>query len=123
MSKILVVDDDLRIAQSLSIRLKSVGHEVLMANDGLEAMHKAVNDQPDLIVLDISMPAGDGFTVVERMKGNSKTMLIPFIFITASRRASFRQRADELGAAGFFEKPFVSADLLQCINETLEAAA
>ncbi|MFT4539702.1 MAG: CheY-like chemotaxis protein [Planctomycetota bacterium] len=123
MTKILVVDDDLRIAQSLGIRLKSVGLEVVMANDGFEAVQKAIGEQPDLIVLDISLPAGDGFTIVERMRTNSKTMMIPVIFITASRRASFRERAESLGAAGFFEKPYVSADLMECIHNTLEAAA
>ena len=120
MSKVLVIDDDVRIAQSLSIRLKSAGYEVVMANDGLEAVAAAVRERPDLAVLDISMPAGDGFSVVERFQANTETMGMPFIFITASRRPSFRERAKKLGASGYFEKPYVSADLLECVRTTLE---
>src|SRR5436853_5504885 len=69
----------------------------------------AVVEKPHLVLLDISLAAGDGFTVAERIQSNIPTP-IPMIFLTASKRPEFRQRAQRLGAVGFFEKPFRSEE-------------
>ena len=77
-------------------------------------MSTVVNSNPDLVLLDISMPAGNGFTVAERLK----TVLpnpVPVIFLTASKQPEFRARARQLGAAGYFEKPYEAADLLAAV--------
>ena len=116
--KILIVEDDRKIGISLSLRLKSAGYEALLAQDALIGVSMAVKDPPDLLILDISMPAGDGFQVAARVRGLIPGPM-PIIFLTASKQPSFRAKAMEMGAAGFFEKPFKSNELLAAIEAAL----
>jgi len=116
--KILVVEDDTKIAMGLGIRLKAAGYDPLLAQDGLGAVNVAVKNRPDLVLLDISIPAGNGFTVARRIQTAIATPT-PIIFLTASKRPEFRQQAEELGAVGFFEKPFEADQVLATIKQTL----
>ena len=118
--KILVVEDDKNIARALVIRLKAADFEVRTAFDGLSGVTTAVKEPPDLMVLDISMPAGDGFSVAERVQNLGATAGIPMIFMTASRTPGLREQAEELGAVAFFEKPFDCAELVNAIREALQ---
>ena len=120
MKRILVIDDDWRIVTALEARLQNEGYEVLGAYDGLQGLAMAKDKKPDLILMDINMPAGDGFTVAERIHGAPATHSTPIIFLTASRRPGMRERADEVGAAAYFEKPFDSQDLVTAIRGALE---
>jgi DNA-binding response OmpR family regulator len=120
--KILIVEDDRKIGISLSLRLKSAGYETLLAQDALMGLSMAVKSRPDLLILDISMPAGDGFQVAERVRALVPGHM-PIIFLTASKQPSFRTKAAELGAAGFFEKPFKSDELLAAIEAALTEGA
>jgi len=119
-NKILLVEDDTKIALGLGIRLKAAGYDALLAHDGLAAVDIAVKNQPDLVLLDISIPAGSGFTVAERIQ-TAIPAPTPIIFLTASRRPEFRQKAEELGAVAFFEKPFEADKLLATIRNALAA--
>ena len=83
-----------------------------------ETLSEIEQTKPDAVVLDISMPAGDGFTVAERIQANIPTPT-PIIFLTASRRPDFRQRARQLGAVGFFEKPYEPEDLLAAVRNAV----
>jgi DNA-binding response OmpR family regulator len=116
--KILIVEDDRKIGMSLSLRLKSVGYEALLAPDALLGVTMAVKSRPDLLILDISMPAGDGFKVAESVRALVRAT-IPIIFLTASKQPSFRAKALEMGATAFFEKPFKSNELLAAIETAL----
>lgn len=110
MKKILIVEDDANISKALSIRLKSWGYQVRSAPDALSSVEVAMQFEPDLLLLDISIPAGDGFSVGERLQ----TLLpkqMPMIFITASRNPELRERAKEIGAAAFFQKPYDAEEL------------
>lgn len=117
-SKILLVEDDEKIVKAVSIRLKSQGYEVVTAFDAVMAMAKAMEHHPDLVLLDISMPGGNGFTVAERLQ-NSSLAGIPIIFLTASKEPGLRDRAKELGAVGYLEKPFETQELLAVIQQAL----
>lgn len=117
VEKILVVEDDRKIALALATRLRGAGFEVSIAPDAVTGVNLAVRVQPDLIILDISMPAGNGFDVAERVQ-NLVPKRVPIIFLTASKQAGLRQRAVELGA-GFFEKPYNSDELLSAIHAAL----
>ncbi len=119
LAKILVVDDDIAIAKSLCIRLKSAGYTIDTANDGVSATQKAIQGKPDLIILDLSMPAGDGHSVLARLRENPETMLTPILVLTASQRPGLREEVLAAGATVFFEKPFESWDLLQTIEREL----
>jgi DNA-binding response OmpR family regulator len=115
---ILIIEDDPNIARSLSVRLQAAGYETSLASDGLSGVHSAVRHRPDLVLLDISLPAGDGFSVAERIQTNIPTPT-SIIFLTASKRPEFRKRANDLGAVAFFEKPFEAQDLLATIRKSL----
>jgi len=119
MKRVLVVEDDKKVSMALAIRLKSQGYEVLTAADGMTGVSAAVKGSPDLILLDISMPAGDGFSVAERVQNLAGTAGIPIIFLTASRRLGLRDRAMEMGAVDFFEKPYDPDQLLTAIQKAL----
>lgn len=115
MKKILIVEDDRNIARSLEVRLKSEGYEVAIACDAITGVNFALKLRPDLVLLDISLPAGSGFNVAERLQRLLATMT-PFIFLTASKQPGLREKAKELGAAGFLEKPYEGEELLTAIR-------
>jgi len=117
--KILIIDDDPTIVQVLHIRLKFAGYEVLTAPDGVQGLALAMESKPDLVILDIWMPLGGGFSVAHRLREQAPE--IPFMFITASKKAGLRQMADSLGAAAFLEKPYEKEDLLAAVAKALKA--
>jgi DNA-binding response OmpR family regulator len=119
--KILVVEDDKRIALALAIRLRAAGYDVIIAPDAVLAMSMALKHRPDLLVLDLSIPGGNGFQVAEWLQDLEAMIGVPYIFITASKVPGLRERARRLGAVGFFEKPYDAGELLATIRETLEA--
>lgn len=117
--KILLVEDDEKIVKALTIRLKSQGYDVVVAYDAVMATAQAREHHPAIILLDISMPGGNGFTVAERLNDSSLTTDIPIIFLTASKEPGLRERAKELGAVGFLEKPFEAQELIAVIQHAL----
>jgi two-component system KDP operon response regulator KdpE len=116
--KILIVEDDPNIAKALAVRLKSTGYDVTVAPDAMLGVSSALKTQPDLTLLDISLPAGDGFQVADPIQA-MLPQTTPFIFVTASKQPGLRERAKELGAAGYFEKPYEAEDLLAAIKTAL----
>jgi len=122
MKRILVVEDDTKISSALVIRLEAAGYKTLTAIDGLEAIDLIVNQKPDLIIMDIWMPVGVGFSVAQRLRTLGLAS-IPVIFITASRIKGLRHAAIKLGAAGFFEKPYEPEQLLGAVAEALATRA
>jgi DNA-binding response OmpR family regulator len=119
--KILIVDDERDIVKVLMIRLQSGGYEVIAAFDGAQGVFMAHKEKPDLIILDIRMPAGDGFSVAERLKRSSHTWTIPVIFLTGSPEKDAEGRAMELGARFYIKKPYDPEELLDAVKRALEA--
>jgi CheY-like chemotaxis protein len=119
MSTILVVEDDSKISLAMSMRLKSVGYNVVTAQDVPSALMVARKEEPDLALLDISIPGGDGFVVAERLRDKILVKHVPIVFITASKQDGLREKAKKLGAAAFLEKPFKASQLLQAIDDAM----
>ena len=117
--KILVVDDEPQIVRLLSQRLKANGYETFAANDAYQCIKMTRDVKPDLILLDIKMPAGGGIRAFETLKSSVYTSTIPIIFITAYPGEEIIQQVNDLGADGFFSKPFKSLDLLNKIKELI----
>lgn len=116
--KILIIDDDADLTLGLAIRLRSNGYEVASAADASMALTRILQEQPALIILDLALPGGDGFTVLERVRGNLKTALIPVIVLTAKSQ-SLEDKALRQGAAAFFQKPADNDALLHAIANCL----
>ena len=111
--RILVVDDDARYAELLSLILKEHGYQVSIALSGTEAL-EAANDRPDLVILDIVMPGMDGFEVADRLASVSGEDT-PFIFLTAKGRSYHQLTGLGIGAREYLTKPFQPRQLLQVV--------
>ena len=123
MKKILIVEDDQKIAMALVIRLKANGYNASIAPDAIAGASQARVLKPDLILLDISLPGGDGFQLAETFLGMPETNGTPVIFITASKNPELMQKVMELGAIGLFEKPFDTEKLLGSIDDKFNRMA
>ena len=117
--KILIVDDELDVVRVVSMRLRSAGYDVITASDGMTATKMAVSQAPDLIILDIGMPCGDGHTVAARLQNNVNTMSIPTLFLTARTSPKDRIKAVEAGAVGFLTKPYRPKELLELVSRAI----
>ncbi len=117
---ILIADDDESLVTALAIRLEAWGFSVVTAYDGEEAYRQAVENKPDVVLMDIKMPAGGGFTCLDRMRHSIGTKNIPVIFITAFDNEEDKQQMKALGATAYFRKPFKDDELLKAINEALD---
>ena len=119
MKSVLLVDDDNTLLLAIGVRLKSMGYTVFTAKDAVSAVSAAVKNHPDIVVLDVSIPAGDGFLVAGRLRNMVSCAATPIIFITASASPHLRNRALSLGAAGFLTKPFDATTLADAIESAL----
>ncbi len=117
--KILVIDDEPDLVRALGMRLSSRGYEVSTAYDGVQAMSKITSESPDLVLLDIHLPAGNGYRICERLRSQPKTWGIPVIAITADPRPEAEQKCRRYGCAAFFRKPYDPHRLLEAIQEAL----
>jgi DNA-binding response OmpR family regulator len=119
--KILIVEDDADIRGLLSLRLRQRSYDTSIATDGMTAVAVARREQPDLVVLDLGLPAGDGFTVMERMHSITSLADVPVVVITARDAATNREKAEASGAVAFVEKPIDFDQLLETIDAVLIA--
>ncbi len=122
-SKIMIVDDDPDLRRALGLRLRANKYDTVNAGDGYSAIAMAYKERPDLIILDLGLPAGDGFVVLERLQKSDRLSAIPVIVLTASDAQSSERRALQAGAAAFFQKPADNAELLEVIRATLPQMA
>jgi DNA-binding NtrC family response regulator len=116
--RILVIEDDQRITTALAIRLEAEGYEVMTASDGFAGLKEVLTERPDLLLMDIWMPVGTGFSVAQRLQGLGLGD-IPKIFITASKLRGLHRAATVLGAYAFFEKPYDPDMLLETVARAL----
>ena len=119
MARILVADDDPLSIKLLNFRLRSVGHEVIFAVNGGEALEIATREKPDLVLLDIMMPVMNGFQVLRKLKSQEETKNIPVIMLTARSQEKDIVDGIEAGAVDYVTKPFSSAELIARVNRAL----
>jgi putative two-component system response regulator len=118
-AKILVVDDEPSIVDVLTRFLSREGYSVVTASNGREALERVRQEPPDLILLDVTMPELDGFTVCQRIKENERTALIPITMLTGLDDREHRTRGIEAGADDFLTKPFEQSILRARIRSQL----
>jgi DNA-binding response OmpR family regulator len=117
--KILVVDDDPDLLKALRLRLRANNCDVITVSDGYSVIGAAQKEHPDVIILDLGLPAGDGFVVLERLQLSDTLSGIPVIVLTARDPQGNEARALKAGAAAFFQKPVDNEELLNVIRISL----
>jgi len=121
--KILVVEDDSDTRKGYNIRLKANLYDTFLASDAITSVRMAREHEPDLIILDLGLPGGDGFTVIDRLKISPQLAVIPIIVVSARTGLVNRARALKAGVTAFLEKPVDNAELLAVIRRTLGGPA
>jgi DNA-binding response OmpR family regulator len=120
---ILIVEDDLDIAEMVSAYFVVQGYEVQTVNWGEDAVRSAQAEPPDLVILDIRLPDIDGFEVAFRLRNNRRTRDVPIIFLTEKRGRSDRLQGLELGADDYITKPFDIQELRLRVRNALRRTA
>jgi twitching motility two-component system response regulator PilG len=115
--KVLVIDDSNTIRRSAEIFLKQGGHEVLMAEDGFDALSKVFDYQPNLIFCDILMPRLDGYQTCAIIKRNAKFANVPVVMLSSKDGVFDKARGRMVGAQDYLTKPFTKDQLLQAVSQ------
>jgi DNA-binding response OmpR family regulator len=118
-AKILVVDDDPDLVRALRLRLRAHNFEVATASDGYSAIASAQKERPALIILDLGLPVGDGFVVLERLQSSDALSNIPVIVLSARDPQMNEDRALKAGAVAFFQKPADNDELMNIIRVSI----
>ena len=118
-TKILVIDDDQDLAMGLRVRLRANNFATVFATDAVSAISQAKNETPNLILLDLGLPGGDGFLVMERLNNIESLASIPVIVLSARDPQANKERALAAGAKAYFQKPVDNDELLAAIRKTL----
>jgi DNA-binding response OmpR family regulator len=117
--KILIIEDDVDIRSLIDHRLRAAHYRTAWAGDAIGAVMAARRESPDAIVLDLGLPGGDGFVVMDRLRSMAPLSHIPVIVLTARDPSTSRDRALAAGATAFLEKPIDSEALLAAIREAI----
>jgi DNA-binding response OmpR family regulator len=117
--KILVIDDDPDLVRAMRLRLRANNFEVSTASDGYTAIASAQKERPSLIILDLGLPVGDGFVVLDRLQSSDALAGIPVIVLSARDPQTNEERALKAGAAAFFQKPADNDELMNVIRVSL----
>ena len=116
---VLLVDDEPDLLESLAIRFKASGYNVLTAIDGLDALQKARTLSPNLIILDLMLPKIDGYTVARLLKFDNRYSHIPILILSARGQDLDKEMGKNAGADDYMVKPFDSLDLISRVKRLL----
>jgi len=119
----LVVDDDRLLLRLIELNLGKTGIKVLLADSGREALRMAMEEIPDIILLDLMMPMMDGYEVMRRLKAGQETRNIPVVMLTAKSSINDRRKCEELGAVAYITKPFNLEELRGTVSSIIQAAS
>ena len=117
--KILIVDDDPNVRMAMQMRLRANRYDPIVASDGYSAMAQAQKERPNLIILDLGLPAGDGYAVLKWLQQSDMLSSTPVVVLTARDPQANEHRCLEEGAVAFFQKPADNKELLKVICTTL----
>ncbi len=115
MATILVIEDDIDNQNLVRILLEQGGYQVVAASDGRNGLDAAFRHLPDLVLLDLTIPAIDGWQLAAELKANPQTREIPVVALSAHTLPGDRQRAQEAGCNGFIAKPLDVPNFLQTV--------
>ena len=116
--RILLVDDDREIVESMRIALEAGGYEILVARDGNQGLVMVERDDPDLVILDMMMPKRSGFLVLEKVR-RTRPVPLRVIMITANEGSRHKAYAEMLGVDDYIRKPFAMDRLIESVDRLL----
>lgn len=116
--RVLLVDDDREIVESMRIALEAKGYEILVARDGNQGLAMAEREDPDLVILDMMMPKRSGFLVLEKLR-RTRPVPLRVIMITANEGSRHKAYAEMLGVDDYVRKPFAMDRLIESVNRLL----
>lgn len=119
--KILIADDNLGFLKALKLRLEAMGFEVIQVQDSYQALECCRRHKPDLLLLDVNMPAGSGFSVHDRVRRSEEIPDIPVVYLTGDARESVDTKAEALGAAAVIRKPTTADTIAKVIWSVLDS--
>ena len=120
MKRVLIIEDEVDIADLIMFNLQRAGYEVLKAHDGITGTETAIRERPDLIVLDLMLPGRDGYSVFREIRRDARTSRIPVIMLTARAQTEDRIQGLEAGADDYLTKPFSPKELVLRVNAILK---
>lgn len=120
MQRILVIEDERDIADLITFNLQRAGYEVQKAHDGITGSNLAIHESPDLVILDLMLPAKDGYAVFKDLKRDARSRDIPVIMLTARAQTEDRIQGLEAGADDYLTKPFSPKELLLRVQAVLK---
>lgn len=120
--KVLLVEDDADLRRGLNVRLRSEGFDVAFAEDAVGAVSRARQEEPDVVLLDLGLEAGDGFVVMERLQNIGRLAAIPVVVLTGRDPRGNEERALAMGASAFLQKPVDNDELVSSLRMALGAA-
>lgn len=121
MARILIVDDSTDVRLALATILEDAGHEIVEAEDGDQVFDLAIEQKPDLVLLDVAMPRVNGFDALATLKADTRTSPIPVIMVTAKGRPEDMAMARSLGAVEYITKPWADGDVELRVDWALAA--
>jgi DNA-binding response OmpR family regulator len=116
--RVLIVDDDYEIVESVRYALEAKGYQVLVARDGNQGLAMAEREDPDLVILDMMMPKRSGFLVLERLR-RTRPVPLKVIMITANEGSRHKAYAEMLGVDDYIRKPFAMDRLMESVSRLL----
>jgi DNA-binding response OmpR family regulator len=119
MEKILLVEDNKNITLSVMMCLENAGYEVVVVENGIKAVDRALSQKPDLILLDILIPKMNGYLVCEALRDEEKTKEVPIVMLSAKAEEEDIKKARKLGADDYLVKPFEPKELLIIVKENI----
>ena len=122
MSKILIIEDDRSASRLMEYAFEHEGYEVVVAANGVEGLAKALQDEPDLIILDVMLPGIDGFEVCQRLRSEERTLNLPILMLSAKGQEADRLAGEKVGATEYLLKPIDPDDLIARVSNFLTPA-
>jgi DNA-binding response OmpR family regulator len=121
--RVLIIEDDAELGRLIAARLRSSGYQAHLVPDGMAAIQAALANRPDLVILDLMLPAGGGLNVLKRLRMSVKTNTIPVLILTGVTDEARRQEVMAEGADAYLTKPYEPAVLLAEVGRLLDRTA
>ena len=121
MGKILIVEDEILLANVIKKRMEDQGHKVYVTYDAYGGVSQIHKDLPDLVILDLMLPAGGGLHVLQNMKTSDYANKVPVIVLTGMKNEEYKKQILDLGVSEYLEKPYDPQQLTEAVKKALES--